>query len=92
MQGDIILKGFEEFPNFRASEWPEVITPANIGYQPVKVHDADGIECKHIFELNRLTGETKRYCEDDSGKMFVILGVPATETVTLKMPITMTLI
>lgn len=89
---DIILKGFEAYPNFRASDLPDVITPANLGYQSVKVHDADGSECEHVFELNRLTGEAKRYCEDKDSKIYAIGDEPVTETVILKMPITITLI
>lgn len=92
MEDNIILKGFEEFPNFRASEWPEVVTPANLGYQAVEVYDADGIECKYIFELNRLTGQAKKYSEDKDGKIYAIGDEPTTETVALKMPITITLI
>jgi hypothetical protein len=100
MQSNIILKGFEQFPNFRVSELPEVITPgslkralpASICNHNASVHDADGKECKYIFELNRLTGEAKRFSENEDGTPFAILGVAVTEHVTLKMPITITLI
>jgi hypothetical protein len=56
----------------------------------IRVYDADGIEYKYLYELNRMTGEGKQYSTDDSGNMFTILGVPATEEVKLKTPITIT--
>lgn len=55
MEDNIILKGFEEFPNFRASEWPEVVTPANLGYQAVE-HRNSGLEDADHDHTN-LTGE-----------------------------------
>ena len=97
---NIILKGFERFPNIRVFDLPEIMTPgslkrslpASICEHNASVHDADGVECKYIFELNRLTGEAKRFSLNEYGTPFAILGVAVTEHVTLKMPITITLI
>ena len=91
MESNIILKGFERFPNIRVSELPEVITPGALQHN-ANVHDADGVECRYIFELNRMTGEAKRFSLNEDGTPFTILGVAVTEHVTLKMPITITLI
>lgn len=76
--------------NIIKDDWPIVLTPKNLPVLVIKVYDADGIEYKYLYELNRLTGDGKQYSTDDSGKMFCILGTPATESVTLKTPIIIT--
>jgi len=71
--------------------WPIVLTPKNIPVSPTKLYDADGVECTYAFEVNRITGECKKYTLNEFNIPFAISEDElAVETVMLKTPISIT--
>lgn len=76
--------------NIIKDDWPIVLIPKNIPLWPVRIYDADGIEHLYVKEINRVTGECLRYLRNDQGGFVLIDDNLATETITLKTPITMT--
>lgn len=74
--------------NIIEADWPIVLTPKNIPVFPATVYDADGVECRYAFEVNRITGECKKFMLNEFNIPFAISEDElAIETVTLKTPI-----
>lgn len=76
--------------NLVTPDWPVVLNAENLPVWPVRVFDGDGVECTHVLELNRSTGECRRCRLNESGLM--VLDESKTkiveETVILKTPVT----
>ena len=72
--------------NIIKDDWPIVLTLRNIPVSPIKIYDADGAQCQYAFEVNRITGECKRYVVPFT----VIEDKLVVETVMLKTPIIIT--
>lgn len=74
--------------NIIEENWPIVLTPKNIPVSPARVYDADGVECRYAFEVNRITGECKKFMLNEFNIPFAISEDElAVETVILKTPI-----
>ena len=74
--------------NIIKDDWPIVLTLKNIPVYPIKIYDADGVESRYTFELNRITGECKRFLLNEVGLPFALFDdVLAFETVTIKTPV-----
>lgn len=74
--------------NIIEADWPIVLTPKNIPVSPARVYDADGVECRYAFEVNRITGECKKFMLNEFNIPFAISEDElAVETVILKTPI-----
>ena len=75
-----------------ASDWPEILTVNNLPIRYVRVFDGDGVEWRDVIEVNRSTGELKKYKRDEAGRLWTWFKSDGgnevqKETVMLKMPV-----